>query len=157
MRRTIWIIGIIVVVLLVAMQFRRPDFDRQSVDAAATLQAQLHPPAQVAEMLRRSCANCHSAQGEIPWYGHVWPSSVLLQNDIRQARGRFDLSTWGNLSPEMSRIRLLNACAAMRSSDMPLWYYRPMHPGSAPKPDEVEAFCAWAQAQPVGRNLAWLQ
>jgi len=36
----------------------------------------------------------------------------------------------------------------MRQSKMPLRYYRPMHPGAAPKAQDVDVFCAWAQSRP---------
>ena len=157
MRRMIWIGGLVVVALVVAMQFERPNYDLTPVNMAATFDAQLRPAAQISSTVHESCYNCHSAQGKIPWYGHVWPASTLLQNDVRKARARLDFSNWSNLSPEMSRIRLLDACKTMQESEMPLWYYRPMHPGSTPKPDEVEAFCAWAQAQPAGQNVAQLR
>ncbi len=156
MRRIIWITGILIVALLLAMQFHRPNYDLSTVNPAATFDASLHPDAQIGNALHQSCYSCHSAQGEIPWYGQVWPTSQLMQNDIRHARARLDFSNWSNLSPEMSRIRLLSACRAMRESKMPLWYYRPMHPGSAPKPEEVDAFCSWAQSLPSSREVALL-
>jgi hypothetical protein len=156
MRRIIWICGLLIVGLL-AMQFRRPNYDLAPVNATAALDARAHPGSGIGNTLHQSCYSCHSAQGEIPWYGHVWPASQLMQNDIRGARARLDFSNWSNLSPEMSRIRLLDACRAMRESEMPLWYYRPMHPGSTPKPGEVDAFCAWADSQPSGQEVALLR
>jgi Haem-binding domain len=157
MRRIIWIGGFLIVVLLLAMQLRRPNYDLSPVNRAATFEARVHPDAQIGKTLQQSCYSCHSAQGEIPWYGHVWPTSQLLQNDVRRARARLDFSNWSNLSPEMSRIRLLDACQEMRDSRMPLWYYRPMHPGSAPKSADIEAFCGWAQSLPAGQEVSLLR
>ena len=154
MRRAILIFGLFVVVLFAGMQLHKPNFDLSPVNTGATLQAQLHPDAQVHNVLRQSCYDCHSTQGEIPWYGHVWPASALLQNDIRKGRARMDFSNWSNLSPEMSHIRLLTACQMMRESKMPLWYYRPMHPGSAPNQQEIEAFCAWVNSTPARPDVA---
>lgn len=156
MRRILLICGILIVGLL-TMQFRRPNYDRAPVNAAATFDASVHPAGEISNTLHQSCYSCHSAQGKIPWYGHVWPASELMQNDVRGARARLDFSNWSNLSPEMSHIRLLDACRAMRETAMPLWYYRPMHPGSAPKPAQVEAFCAWAQSQPTDHAMALLR
>ncbi len=157
MRRIIWITGTLVIVLLVGMQFHRPNYDRSPVNTAATFDARVHPDPQIAKTLQQSCYSCHSAQGEIPWYGHVWPASQLLQNDVRRGRARLDFSSWSNLSPEMSRIRLMSACSMMRESKMPLWYYRPMHPGTSPKAQDVDAFCAWAQSLPTSHELASLR
>lgn len=157
MRRIFWILGIAIVLFLVGMQFRQPNFDLMPANAAAGFEAQLHPSSQVHNVLRKSCYSCHSTQNEIPWYGHIWPASALLENDIRRARARMDLSNWSNLDTEMSHIRLVNACRSMRESKMPVWYYQPLHPGSAPTKDEVETFCGWVYSSPLYPELALLR
>jgi hypothetical protein len=142
---------VIAVVIFVAMQFHRPEDAIRPVKPAATIDARLHPSAQVSNMLHQSCYNCHSEQGEHPWYAQVWPASVLIQKDVRRARARLDFSDWDRLSPEMSRIRLLDSCRMMRESKMPLWYYRPLHPTTAtPSPQDIQAFCTWAHTVPDG-------
>ncbi|MFP5209660.1 MAG: heme-binding domain-containing protein [Acidobacteriota bacterium] len=157
MRRIIWIVGILVVAFLVVMQFRQPDYNLSAPSANATFAALHQPDPDIQNTLQRSCYNCHSTQGKIPWYGMVWPTSQLLQNDVRQGRAMLDFSNWDNLSPEMARIRLLSSCRSMREGKMPLWYYRPLHPGTAPTPGEIDAFCAWAQALPTEPNTAQLR
>ncbi len=156
MRKVIWIVAVSVFVLVAAMQYRRPDYNLSATNPPATFEAMHQPNPQIGQMLQRSCYDCHSTQGKIPWYGHVWPASHLLQSDVRRGRAHLDFSNWDNLSPEMSRIKLLSACEAMRESEMPLWYYRPMHPGSKPKASDVEAFCTWAQSLPSGPEVAQL-
>ena len=157
MRRLFWILGAILAVAFVLAQLHRPSFDLSPVAASAGFDAQMHPDSQISNMLHQSCYNCHSAQGEIPWYGHVWPTSKLLQKDVRRGRARLDFSNWANLSPEMSAIRMRDACRMMQESKMPLWYYRPMHPGSTPKPEDTNAFCLWAQSQRLDQTAAQLQ
>lgn len=157
MRRILWITGIAVVVVLAAMQFRAPEYGVAPIPPGTTLQAALHPDANVQKMLDKSCSSCHSGDRRIPWYGRVWPASRLVQSDVRLGRARLDFSRWENLSPEMARIRLLTACEMMRKGRMPLWYYRPLHPGSAPKNPDVDAFCTWAQELPAGQQVAELR
>jgi hypothetical protein len=157
MHKAGWVLGILVVGVLFAFQAYRPNYDLKPTGPEHSLEAQLHPSLQVQQMLQRSCYSCHSTQAAIPWYGHVWPASQLMQNDVRGGRARLDFSNWSNLSPELSRIRLLNACREMQSAEMPLWYYRPVHPGSTPKTGDVEAFCTWAESLPSGREVAQLR
>lgn len=158
MRAILWIIGIPVVVVFLGMQLHQYNsFDLASVNPQATIEAQLHPAVGIQNTLQRSCSSCHSAAPKIPWYGHVWPTSVLLRNDMRKGRARLDLSNWSNLSPEMAQIRLTGACRAMREGTMPLWYYRPMHPGAAPSDREVEAFCSWVQSLQPQSGVAKLR
>ena len=155
MRMALWIIGIPLVVVLLGMQLRqRVFFDLSPVNPEATLEARLHPDPGINKTLHRSCYDCHSAEVKIPWYGHVWPTSVLLRNDIRRGRARLDFSNWSNLSPEMEHIRLIGACREMRGNEMPLWYYRPLHWGAKPSDHEVEAFCQWVQTMQLQPGVA---
>ena len=157
MRRILWITGIALAVVFIAMQFRAPHYDLAPAAPGATLAVSLHPDAHIQKLLDKSCASCHSAERPIPWYGYVWPASHLVQSDVQRGRARLDFSTWNNLGPEMARIRLLSACQMMRKGRMPLWYYRPLHPGSAPKDADVNAFCDWAQSLPPGQQVALLR
>lgn len=154
MRRIYWSVGIAIVVIFLLLQLNRPDFDRTPVPASRSFDAQMCPDAQIHTMLHKSCYNCHSDEGEIPWYAHIWPASQLLEKDMRQGRARLDFSDWSNLSPEMSAIRLRDACRMMQESKMPLWYYRPMHPGSVPSQQDVAAFCSWAKSLPLSPNAS---
>ena len=157
MRSAIWLLGVFILVVLIGMQSRQPDFDLAPVNAHASLDAQLHPDVNVNVTLRRSCNDCHSMEVKVPWYGHVWPVSVLLRNDMRAGRARLDLSNWSNLSPEMAHIRLVHACRAMRESEMPLWYYRALHPAAAPNHQDVEAFCSWVQSMTMEPGVVALR
>jgi Haem-binding domain len=158
MRKFLAIVFVIAAAALLVMQSHRPQDEFRAPVQAATIDARLHPPAPVQALLHQSCYNCHSEQGERPWYGKVWPASVLLQNDVRDGRARLDFSEWDRLSPEMSKIRLLDSCRMMRESKMPVWYYRPLHPStSTPDPAAVDAFCQWAQTQPGTPNVAQRQ
>ena len=54
---------------------------------------------------------------------------------MHEGRARLDFSEWDRLSPEMSKIRLMDSCRMMTEGKMPVWYYRPMHPmTSTPDP-----------------------
>jgi hypothetical protein len=156
MRKFGWIAGILVVALLLVFQVSRPNYDLTPASPEQSFESQLHPSPQIQHMLQTSCYSCHSTQSKIPWYGHVWPASQLMQSDVRRGRAMLDFSHWTNLGPEMSRIRMLDACRMMRDGKMPVWYYRPIHPGSAPKADDVAAFCSWAESMPPERDMAHL-
>jgi Haem-binding domain len=149
---------VLVAAFLIVMQFHQPKDDLRPTNPEATLDARLRPSPQIRTMLHQSCYNCHSEQGERPWYAQVWPASELLQKDVREGRARLDFSEWDRLSPEMSKIRLLDSCRMMQENKMPVWYYRPMHPmTSTPDPAAVNAFCQWAQDQPSSSETSQLQ
>lgn len=141
-------LAVVFLVVVVLSFAEKPQFGIRPVSPTGTFDAKMHPDARIRGMLHNSCYNCHSEQGEIPVYANFWPASNLLLSDLTQARARLDFSEWDNLSPEMSRIRLIQACEMIRSDKMPVWYYRPMHPGAAVSKEDAEYFCQWAYSQP---------
>lgn len=139
-------IGVILVLLLLShsaeplgTQLRNP--------RSASMEVELGADSQIKNTVHRACYDCHSDQPRDPWYGHVWPASHLVRSDQRIGTARLNFSEWDRLSPEMSKIRLMDACTTMREDRMPLWYYRPFHPDAHLSEQEVQHFCAWAQAQ----------
>jgi hypothetical protein len=149
MRKLIFIVALAFLVVVGFSIAEQPALKLRTANPQASIDAQLHPDARISNMLHNSCYNCHSEQGEVPFYAHVWPGSKLLQSDIRDGRARLDFSEWNRLSPEMSRVRLLEACDMIRGGKMPLWYYKPMHPGSGVSEADADYFCQWANSQPV--------
>jgi hypothetical protein len=55
--------------------------------------ADLHLSPEVAAILKRSCADCHSNQTIWPWYSYVAPVSWLVERDVRRGRDHMNLST----------------------------------------------------------------
>jgi mono/diheme cytochrome c family protein len=102
-------------------------------------------PRQVKEILRRSCADCHSNTTSLPWYGHVAPVSWLLARDVERARTALDFSRWNRLSPPIRMALAAIACEDVRKERMPPASYRLMHRQARLSPSEVEAFCTWSR------------
>ena len=54
-----------------------------------------------------------------PWYSNVAPISWLVQHDVNEGRGKFNLSTGEAEVEEMIE--------SIRSGSMPPWQYKPLH------------------------------
>lgn len=148
-----WIATIIVAVVAVFCIIAGHDPGRAwpplpPVRPGADIAQVAHPPAAVMSTLHRDCYNCHSDRPQIPWYGHVWPSSAQVQDDIHRASARLNFSEWDELSPEMAKIRASQMCMMVSTGKMPLWYYKPMHPEASLSQTDVHAICNWADALP---------
>ncbi len=130
--------------VLAAAQLIRPERANPPIDPAASFEAVAKPPQHVAQILSRSCGDCHSHETVWPWYSRVAPASWLVASDVKEGRGKLNLSQWNLLSPEMSRIRVRAMCKAVREGDMPPKYYTPLHPAARLSGDDVAAVCSLA-------------
>jgi mono/diheme cytochrome c family protein len=89
------------------------------------------------ELFFRACKDCHSNETEWPWYAQIAPGSWLMRWDVDEARSHFNVSEWGRKKNHGDE-----AAEQVRNGDMPLWYYRPLHPQAQLSDHEREALVA---------------
>ena len=77
----------------------------------------------------------HCAPRQEPWVR--WPS----------AREHYNLSEWGKLKPEDADHTLDEICEEVEEGAMPLASYRWMHAQARLSEQDVQAICAWTQAE----------
>jgi len=135
-----------VVVLLVGMQFVQPDRTNPPANASASFAVVAKAAPEVAVILQRACADCHSHETTWPWYSRVSPVSWLVANDVKEGRARLNLSEWNLLGPEASMLKLKAACKEVKAGEMPLWQYKLMHPEARLSPADIEKLCSASES-----------
>jgi len=116
------VLGMVVVLLL--MQLGQCERTNPPVTG------EIDAPADVKAVLERSCYDCHSNRTVWPWYSRVAPMSWLLHRDVMEGRRHVNFSEWDKV-PADKRARRIAACGReVKSGDMPLWFYLPLHPSA---------------------------
>jgi len=104
-------------------------------------------PMEIDGILQRACYDCHSNDTRWPWYAWVAPASWLVAWDVRHARGHLNFSAWEQYEPKKKRHKLEELVEMIEEDEMPLWYYRPLHPDAKLADAEREQLIAWAKAE----------
>jgi hypothetical protein len=138
-------------VLFVLIQLYRPERTNPSVSSEGGMEADVRVPHEVATLLRRSCADCHSYETRWPWYSNVAPVSWIVAHDVHEGREHLNLSEWARYGNEDKALRLGEICKELRSGAMPMPRYLRLHPEAKVSPDEIETICAWSKEE--GRRL----
>ncbi|HEX9160620.1 MAG TPA: heme-binding domain-containing protein [Thermoanaerobaculia bacterium] len=146
MRRTKWVLLILVVVAVV-IQFFRPTFTNPPVNPQHTIQASVNVPPNVDTTLRRACYNCHSSETRLPWYSKVAPVSWLLSSDINDGRQALSFSEFGTYSKKKEADKLKVLCDEVHGGDMPPTYYLPMHSSARLTVGDKQALCTWSSGE----------
>ena len=116
------VLGMVVVLLL--MQLGQCERTNPPVTG------EIDAPADVKAVLERSCYDCHSNRTVWPWYSRVAPMSWLVHRDVMEGRRHVNFSEWDKV-PADKRARRIAACGReVKSGDMPLWFYLPLHPSA---------------------------
>jgi cytochrome c len=118
--------------------------------SASSTQAQLTSiPSGVRDILLTKCADCHSSQPHVPYYGRFAPISWLLERDIVNARKAMDLSQWDTYSADQQETLKAKIVQETKSNDMPLLQYRMIHWNARITAANLQALTQWAHDPPA--------
>jgi hypothetical protein len=144
------ILQITVIVFLLAFlvaQFIRPDFTNPPVTTAETLAATTDVPADVQQILSRSCNDCHSNSTQYPWYSKLTPFNWFLAGHIEDGRREMNFSIWNTYAPEKKEQKLDEICEQIESAHMPLPSYLWIHRDAVLSESDSRLLCDWARAE----------
>lgn len=146
MKRYLKIAGLILVVLLVAIQL--VPVDRSNPPVVADIEA----PGEVEAVLRTACYDCHSHETSWPWYSYVAPVSWLVAHDVEEARSEMSFSEWGRLDPREQRELREEMWEEVSEGNMPLKKYRLIHPEARLTDEQKQILHDWCRAPESARS-----
>jgi hypothetical protein len=138
---------IILVIAFVIGQFIRPDFTNPAVVDAEILSASTEVPADVQQVLERSCNDCHTNQTRYPWYSKVTPFNWFLADHISEGREELNFSVWNTYKNDRKIRKLDELCEQVEQGAMPLPSYLWIHRDAALSDPEKSLLCKWARAE----------
>ncbi|MCO6491011.1 MAG: heme-binding domain-containing protein [Phaeodactylibacter sp.] len=129
--------------ILVVIQFFRIDKTNPPVNAGEDFMAMAAPPAEVAELLKKACYDCHSHETKYPWYTNVAPVSWWIGHHIEEARGHLNFSTWKAYDAEKKAHKAEECAEELEKGLMPLKSYTRMHAEARLSDEQKERLIAW--------------
>ena len=147
MKKILKIVAVVFVAAFVIAQFFRPDQTLPPTVQADTLEATTQVPANVAQVLKRSCNDCHSNQTVYPWYASITPFSYLLQNHIDEGRSKLNFSVWNTYDAKRKARKLDQICDQVIGGEMPLNQYLWIHRDAKLSDEDKRLLCDWEQAE----------
>ncbi len=133
--------------LFVVMQFFGPAKTNPPVDAAQTIHANTQITPEVAAIIERACADCHSHQTRWPWYSHVEPVSRFLVDHVNDGRKHLNFSEWAAYEPKRMRKKLQEMSEEVEKGAMPLKSYLLLHPEARLSQDDIRKLGEWTAAE----------
>ena len=134
-------IAVLLLVFLV-LQCWNPRIDQPPVTG------RLQAPPEVAAILDRACADCHSNVNRLHWYDKIAPASWKVAADVREARARFNFSEWNKLSPADQQVILWKTVNAVIAGKMPFMSYTMMHPETKVSKTDVDILKTYVNSLP---------
>lgn len=121
------IIGIVLLLVLIVLQFIRPDKNQEGYESVAVFEAETQPTSEIKTILRNNCYDCHSNQTVYPWYAEIAPVSYWLDEHIEDGKKHFNVSSWETYSNKKKDHKLDELVEEVEEGHMPLDSYTWLH------------------------------
>ncbi len=143
MKRSLRIISISLIGFLILIQFVPNDLPENTTVNEQDLFETEQLPADIRQLLTKSCYDCHSNQTVYPWYSFIAPMSWLVAKDTRDGREKLNFSEWGSLK-KRSKIKSLSEIAEeIESGNMPFPAYLIIHQDAKLDKNDKENLIKW--------------
>lgn len=131
--------------ILVVMQFFRPDKNVTQGDHTVDFISETNPPSEVKMILEQSCYDCHSNNTVYPWYNNVAPISFWLSEHIKDAKKHLNFSDWNSYDVKKKDHKLEEVEEMVSEGEMPLNEYTWTHEEARLTEQQRKAIVTWAQ------------
>lgn len=153
MAKWIKIVGLALIGVLIIMQFFGIDKTNPPVDSTQDLITLTAPPADVADMLKAACYDCHSHESKYPWYANVAPVSWWLAGHIEHGREELNFSTWGAYEADKAAHKAEETAEEVTEKHMPLTPYLITHSEARLSEEQRERLATWFMALADKRDV----
>ena len=118
----------VLAVVLVLIQFYRPDLNHSSYESAVNeFIQQNNVSSEVESILKTSCFDCHSNHTSYPFYAQVAPISFWINHHVEEGKEHLNFSDWNNYSIKKKLHKLDEIIEEIDEHEMPLRSYHFLH------------------------------
>lgn len=138
MKKTL--LGILIVIILI--QFIRPEKNvlNEEMNAITTV---MTVPENVQEIIKTSCADCHSNTTKYPWYSEIAPISWYLASHVNDGKEHLNFSEWAAYNKYQKEHILKDLKKVLKSKEMPLNSYLWQHKEAVVSPENYKILLDW--------------
>jgi hypothetical protein len=120
-------ISLILLIVFIAIQFIQPARNTNGEVMKADITKQFSVPADVQNILKKSCYDCHSNNTRYPWYANIQPMGWLLASHIKKGKAELNFDEFGSYTKRTQSSKLKSIANSVKDKSMPLASYTLMH------------------------------
>jgi hypothetical protein len=139
-----------VIAILVIIQFFRPARNTSATALPTDISRFTRVPADVQQILKRSCYDCHSNNTAYPWYMNIQPVAWYLAHHVDEGKHELNFSEFGSYTPKKQLHKLQEVVKEVKEGEMPLSSYTLLHPQAKLSAAEKALVTNWADSLAAG-------
>ena len=144
MKRILKTILIVLLIALIIIQFFRPSINQGEEIAANQITAVQNVPADVQQMLKVSCYDCHSNTTHYPWYSKIQPVAWFLDDHIVEGKKEINFSMFATYPTFRQYKKFKEIQKQIKEDEMPLYSYTILHRDAVLSADQKSTLINWA-------------
>jgi hypothetical protein len=144
MKKKIWI-GILI--LLIGIQFIRPEKNLGKADTPTDVTHYIHVPDSVMTILKTSCYDCHSNHTNDLWYRNIMPIGWWLDKHVKSGKRHLNFSDFSNYDKAKIAKKLKETAEEVEKEDMPLPSYTLIHRKEKLSNEQIKLIVDWANTE----------
>ncbi|MBT8305928.1 MAG: heme-binding domain-containing protein [Maribacter sp.] len=139
----------VLLLVLIVMQFYRPEKNLEHGNHTAIFLKETNPPEEVKLILKNTCYDCHSNNTKYPWYNNIAPVSYWLADHVKHGKGELNFSDWENYSNKKKDHKLEEVVEVIEENAMPLKEYTWTHAEARLTDEQKQAIVDWVKKSRV--------
>lgn len=93
-------------VILLIIQFIRPEKNIAAAPSDANIATHYTTPDNVKKILERSCNDCHSNTTKYPWYASIQPVGWWLADHVKEGKSELNFDAFMTYKPKKARHKM---------------------------------------------------
>lgn len=127
MKKALKVFLAIIIIILISIQFVRPEKNAGEEIAENQITAHYQVPGDVQQVLKVSCYDCHSNTTEYPWYSEIQPVAWMLNGHIVEGKKELNFSDFSAYPAYRRYKKFKEISREVKGGDMPLFSYTIIH------------------------------
>lgn len=135
-----------IAVLLVLIQFFRPEKNSATAESANNIAKKYNTPNEVKVILDKACNDCHSNNTTYPWYANVQPVAWWLDHHVDEGKSEINFDEFLTYPAKKARHKMEEVNEMVKEGEMPLKSYTWIHKDAVLTQAEKLVMAEWAVA-----------
>jgi len=114
-------------IVFIVMQAFRIDKTTKAVEVSNDFISVTGANAEVSQLLKTACYDCHSNQPIYPWYTNIAPVSWWVKHHINEGSHHLNFSEWKTYSDKRKNHKMEECIEMVEEGEMPMASYTWMH------------------------------
>ncbi|MEO6836817.1 MAG: heme-binding domain-containing protein [Ginsengibacter sp.] len=136
---------IVLLIILIIIQFIRPQKNIHEGPEPADISTLYPIPADVDSILTIACKDCHSNNTRYPWYNNFQPSAWYLADHVKDGKRSFNLNEFATYPVARQYDKIQEIKKQIDKGDMPISSYTLIHRDAILSDAEKKTIINWSE------------